>query len=327
MPRGEENAKESINTLCNGRIPAEHRLWHVRLAREGSPTYSGDLWARSAFKGDRGARILRILIFGALFIAAIGVKGAQADDGNRIVPTKPNLVNEANAPISSILQVRLQDTYAPQFTGLNGHGNTLTIAVTMPLPKYRLLPFPQLSLLTIPAAVTLPGGQTGFGDIRFVDIAVFHVGRSVIWGVGPALVFPTASARTTGLGKWQAGPAVAVALVPERWLVGVLAQNLISFGGDTDRANVNVMILQPFVSYQLGKGWFLRSQPQMFFDWKTGKQLLPLDFGVGRVFKIDRQDVSWFVEAFRNVSYDGPAPKYGITFGVSLLYPDFWRGH
>ena len=25
------------------------------------------------------------------------------------------------------------------------------------------------------------------------------------------------------------------------------------------------------------------------------------------------------------MSHDGPAPRYGITFGASLLYPDFWR--
>ncbi len=273
------------------------------------------------------ALILRILIFSALFSTLTVVSGAQADDDNPIAPAQPNLVNAANAPISSIMQVRLQDTYAPQFNGVHGHGNTLAVSLTMPLPEYRLLPFSQLSLLTIPAAVTLPSGQTGFGDVRFVDIAVLHAGQSVIWGVGPAFVFPTASARATGLGKWQAGPAVAVAFVPERWLVGVLVQNLISFGGDPNRANVNVMSLQPFLSYELGKGWFVRSQPQMLFDWKSGKQLLPLDLGLGRVFKIGRQNVSWFVETFRNVSYDGPAPKYGITVGVTLLYPDFWRRH
>ncbi len=270
---------------------------------------------------------MRTLIFSVLFSVLTVMSVARADDDNAITPDEQKLVREASAPISSILQVRFQDTYAPQFTGLPGQGNTFAIAVTMPFPEYRLLPFPQLSLLTIPAAVTLPSGQTGFGDIRFVDIAVLNAGHSVLWGVGPAFVFPTASAPTTGQGKWQAGPAAAVAFLPERWLVGVLAQNLISVGGDSNRANVNVMILQPFVSYQLGKGWFVRSQPQMVFDWTTGKQLLPLDLGLGRVVKIGRQNVSWFVETFRNVSYDGPAPKYGITCGISLLYPDFWSKH
>jgi len=36
--------------------------------------------------------------------------------------------------------------------------------------------------------------------------------------------------------------------------------------------------------------------------------------------------VSCFVEPFWNLAHDGPAPRYGITVGVTLLYPDFWHG-
>jgi hypothetical protein len=197
----------------------------------------------------------------------------------------------------------------------------------MPLPKYRLLPFPQLSLLTLPAAVKLPGYVTGLGDLRFLDIAVFHANPRLFLGVGPMFVFPTASKRETGQGKWQVGPAAAVAFVPENWLVGVLVQNPISFAGDRDRKDVNAMILQPFVTYQFGNGWFVRSQPQMIFNWKTGEQILPIDLGVGRVFRIGRQNVSCFVEPFWNITKDGPSPKYGITFGVTLIYPEFWKRH
>jgi hypothetical protein len=270
--------------------------------------------------------MLRTLLIGALVGALIRVGGAWADDGNHGAPAKPDLVKQANAPISSILQVRLQDSYQPEFTGQDGQGNAVTLSVTMPFPKHRLLPLPQLSLLTIPAAVTTPGGLTGFGDLRLLDVAVFKAGESLIWGVGPTFVFPTASRDETGQGKWQAGPAAVVAFYPEKWLVGVVVQNPISFAGDSDRKEVNAMVLQPFVTYQLGNGWFIRSQPQMVFNWKNGKQLLPLDLGAGRVFTIDGQNVSCFVEPFWNIAHDGPAPKYGIMFGVSLLYPDFWQG-
>lgn len=34
-----------------------------------------------------------------------------------------------------------------------------------------------------------------------------------------------------------------------------------------------------------------------------------------------------FALPFWNIMHDGPAPKYGITFGVSLLYPGFWQGN
>jgi hypothetical protein len=146
----------------------------------------------------------------------------------------------------------------------------------------------------------------------------------VLLGVGPTLVFPTASEPNTGQEKWQAGPAAALAWVPGRWLVGFLAQNPISFAGDGERADVNALYLQPVVTYQLGNGWFVRSVPQMAFNWETDKELVPIDLGAGRVFKIGRQTVSCFIDPFWNAVNDEPAPKYGITFGLGLLYPNFW---
>jgi len=267
-----------------------------------------------------------VIVFVVLLLGtAAGLSSVCADDGKAAAEDQATLVKQANAPISSILQIRLQDTFVPQFNGLHGSGNTVTMSVTMPLPKYRLLPFPQLTLLTFPAAVSLPGEATAIGDLRFVNIAVFHANPMFLWGIGPTFVFPTAGGRATGQGKWQAGPAAAVAFVPEKWLVGVLIQNPISFAGDRDRKDVNSMIVQPFVTYQLGDGWFVRSQPQLYFNWKTGRQVLPLDLGAGRVFRIGRQNINCFVEPFWNITKDGPSPEYGITFGVSLLYPDFWN--
>jgi hypothetical protein len=269
-------------------------------------------------------RPLRTLWAAALLSVAACITSARAEEGNPPAPDRSHLVKQANAPISTIMQIRLQDTYVPELKGLRGEGNTFTLSVTMPLPEHRLLPLRQLSLLTIPAAVTLPG-VTGFGDIRFLNIAIIHERRKFIWGIGPVFVFPTASKRETGQGKWQAGPAAAFAFVPEKWLLGVLVQNPISFAGGHDRKETNAMVLQPFVTYQLGNGWFVRSQPQLFFNWKTGKQTLPLDLGFGRLFRIGRQQVNCFVEPFWNISHDGPSPKYGITFGINLLYPDFWK--
>ncbi len=259
----------------------------------------------------------------ALLAVVIGAGCALADDDRP--NAQSDLVKQANAPISSIMQFRLQDSYAPKFWDAHGQGNTVLLSITMPLPEYRVLPLPQLSLLTLPVAVTVPGGNTEFGDLRLADLGVFDAGSRVVWGLGVSLVFPTATAPESGQGKWQAGPAAAIAVAPKNWLLGVLAQNPISFAGDSRRADVNALLLLPFATYELEHGWFVRSQPQMIFDWKTGRQQLPLDLGVGRVFKIGRQNVSLFVEPFWNIAHDGPAPRYGITFGASLLYPNFWR--
>ena len=269
------------------------------------------------------------LILALMLGASMGAGVARADNATAApVLSQSDLVKQANAPISSLFQIRLQDSYAPAFQGaLRGQGNFFSIAIGMPLPQYRFLPFPQLSLLTIPAAGTLPlplGSSTGFGDIRFVDLAILDPGHSLLFGIGPTFVFPTANELTSGQGKWQIGPAAAVAFLPSNWLFGVLAQNPIGFAGDPKFPQANALFLQPFITYQFGKGWFLRSEPQMIFDWQTNKQQLPLDGGIGHVFKIGPQYVNCFVEPAWNVSSDGPAPRYAITFGFSLLYPNFW---
>lgn len=269
--------------------------------------------------------VVRILVC----LVAMGIEAgvAHADSGSATL-SQSDLVNQANAPISSLFQIRLQDAYAPAFQGaLRGQGNFFSIAIGMPLPQYRFLPFPQLSLLTIPAAVTLPlplGASTGFGDIRFVDLAILDAGHSLLFGIGPTFVFPTANELSSGQGKWQIGPAAAAAFAPRNWLFGVLAQNPIAFAGDPNFPDAKALFLQPFVTYQLGHGWFLRYEPQMIFDWVTNKQQLPIDAGIGRVFKIGPQYVNAFVEPAWNVSGDGPAPRYAITFGFALLYPNFW---
>ena len=228
------------------------------------------------------SRVLTLFL-ASLFVGGIGKGVARAQNANPTTPTQSELVNQANAPISSLFQIRLQDSYAPAFQGqLRGQGNFFSIQVGMPLPKYRLLPFPQLSLLTIPAAVTLPlplpfGSSTGFGDIRFVDIAVLDAGHSLLFGLGPTFVFPTASDTFSGQGKWQVGPAAAVAFVPRNWLFGILAQNPISFAGDSTRACSERSVSSTVHNLPAGSWMVRRSEPQMIFDWETNKQQLPID--------------------------------------------------
>ncbi len=283
------------------------------------------MWAR-ARTGTRTRRALRSVIAVLALLGCGWPVGARADDPP--IGSQPrDLVRTANAPLSDILQLRLQNTYIPQLNGIDGDTDTLTLAITMPLPKYRLIPFPQLSLLTIPGAVTVPNDHTGLGDMRFVDVAILDPGHDLLFGIGPTFVMPSATERTMGQGKWQAGPAVAFAFAPGRWLFGVLAQNPISFGGDPHRLDTNALFLQPFLTYQLGSGWFLRSQPQVAVDWKTHGHVVPIDLGAGRVFTIGRQHVNLFIEPFWVVDHDGPGPRWGFTIGAAFLYPSFWSGN
>ncbi|HEY6282102.1 MAG TPA: hypothetical protein VIW72_10010 [Burkholderiales bacterium] len=240
-------------------------------------------------------------------------------------PTQANLVKQANAPISDLLQIRFQDSYAPVFQGAHGQGNVFSINPIIPVPEFAAFPFTQLLSLLIPAAVTTSQGVTGFGDLKLLDFVLVSRDPEFVWGIGPVFIFPSATDRTTGQGKWQAGPAAGAAYNRGNLAIGVLAQNPISFAGENDRSSTNFLILQPFATYQLGAGWFLKTEPSMLFNWRTHGNTLPVNLGVGRVFKIGNQTVNCFVEPFWNASNDGPAPRYGITFGFYLLYPNIYQ--
>jgi hypothetical protein len=274
-------------------------------------------------------RLRRILVAALLVAAPCAGRAVHAEDRN-------TLINQANAPISNLLQIRLQDSYAPAFqSGANGQGNTFSISAVLPIRRLNVFPTTQIALLTVPAAVTVPSGVTargmhfrgvtGFGDIRFLDLVVIAERNDFVVGVGPTFVFPSASERLTGQGKWQVGPAVGAGYTPVRELqLGVLAQNPISFADSKSKDEANALSLQPFITYHLGSGWFLKTEPQMLFDWETHKQLLPVNLGIGRVFNIGPQVVNCFIEPAWNIATDGPAPRYAITFGVFLLYPNFY---
>lgn len=267
-----------------------------------------------------------LFLFSVLIACFAGSKTSQAGETSQPEMTRSQLVNQANAPLSSIMQVRLRDTYIPQFTHMPGHGNLFAIDVTMPFPAYRVLPIRHLTRLTIPAVATNPDKKSGTGDLRFIDLAILHESKHFLVGVGPSMVFPSASGRKFGQGKWQLGPAGGFAITSERWLAGALVQNPMSVGGDVDRPSVNSMVLQPFVTYQLGRGWFFRSQPQLYFDWKTTQRIFPVDLGVGQTTKIGRQVISWYIQPYWNFVTGGDhPPRNGVTVGISFLYPNFWK--
>jgi hypothetical protein len=266
------------------------------------------------------------LVFSGICFFVVGAISVSAEEGQTNVPVTPNVVNQANAPLSSIMQVRFRDTYIPKFEHLKGDGNIFSVDMTMPLPAYRLLPIRHLTRLSMPAVVTSRDNKTGFGDLQFIDLAIVRERKRFLWALGPVLVFPTANDRRFGQGKWQVGPAGGFALFGTNWLAGALVQNPMSVGGDSQRPEVNNMVLQPFVSYDIGRGWFVRSQPQLYFNWKTGARSYPVDLGFGRTFKIGPQVVSCYVQPYWNFNSEkGILPRNGITAGITFLYPNFWK--
>jgi hypothetical protein len=100
-------------------------------------------------------------------------------------------------------------------------------------------------------------GATGLGDINYSLFVSPAKPKGFIWGLGPSIMLPTASDKQLGSEKWSAGPTGVVLVQPKWGTYGGLVRQLWSFAGDDDRASVNQTLIEPFVNYNLDKGWYL----------------------------------------------------------------------
>jgi hypothetical protein len=121
------------------------------------------------------------------------------------------------------------------------------------------------------------------------------------------------------------GPTVVLLTTPGHWVIGVLANNQWSVGGNPLRRSVNEMLVQPFVNYNLPHGWFLTTSPVITADWLAapGQQwTVPVGGGLGRVFKLGDQPVSMYVSAYYNAIRPDAAPNWQLRAELSLLFPE-----
>ena len=175
-----------------------------------------------------------------------------------------------------------------------------------------------------------PNGQGwyGLGDLNpSLFLSPAKPGK-VIWGIGPALVFPTATAPELGQGKVSAGPGIVALSTPGHWVLGVLANNVWSFAGTGSRPPVNQLLVQYFINYNMKKGWYLVTAPIITSNWRasSGNALtLPFGGGVGRIMKIGFQPVNIQTEFFGNAVHPAGASPWGMRLEIAFLYPKFTK--
>ena len=169
-------------------------------------------------------------------------------------------------------------------------------------------------------------GWYGLGDLNpSLFFSPAKPGK-LIWGVGPALVFPTATANQLGQGKVSAGPGVVVLTTPGHWVIGALANNVWSFAGSGSRPPVNQFLLQYFINYNMKGGWYVTTAPIITANWRAsnGNDLtLPFGGGFGRIMKIGFQPTNLQVQFFGNAKYPAGTSPWGMRFQIALLYPKF----
>ncbi len=165
------------------------------------------------------------------------------------------------------------------------------------------------------------GREFGFGDTTQSFFLSPSSGK-IIWGVGPAFLWPTATSDTLGSQKWGVGPTFVVLTQEGPWTVGMLANHIWSYAGPGGtRGDVNATFAQPFVAYALGQGWTLSANSQTTYDWTNDKLTVPVLAAVSKVFKVGSQAMSLqFGAQYYAIRPEG-SPVWGLQATLTLLFP------
>jgi hypothetical protein len=164
----------------------------------------------------------------------------------------------------------------------------------------------------------------GLGDINQTFYFSPAAPSEFIWGLGPSINLPTATASVIGSGKLSVGPAAVGLVMPKPWVIGLLARQLFSIVGPSGRTDVNQTLLQPFVNYNLPDGWYLSSSPVITANWSAASSqrwTVPIGGGGGKIFKIGGQPINASFQAFDYVERPSLAPRWALRFQVQFLFP------
>jgi opacity protein-like surface antigen len=257
-------------------------------------------------------------------------ESGQADkpsaSGAREASTE-DLATKSQNPIADLVSVPFQNNTTFNSGRFGRAQNVLNIQPVVPL--YLNADWNVISRTIIPV-ISQPdplvdSSTNGIGDTtQEFFLTPTHPGP-LIWGIGPVFTMPSATDIILGSGKVLAGPAIVALITPPHWVIGVVANNQWSIGGDPTRKSVNVFNSQPFINYNMPEGWFLTSSPIITADWNAapGQQwTVPLGGGFGRVFKIGDQPVSAQVQGFYNAVRPSNTGGFTLRGELSLLFPE-----
>jgi hypothetical protein len=179
-------------------------------------------------------------------------------------------------------------------------------------------------ILRVPTVGPDTDSVSGLGNIQpqfYFSPARPAPGR-IIWGIGPQLWLPTSSDHRLGINKFGGGIDGVILTGRGHFLFGALINN--QWTGQNDRhERVNQFTLNPFVYYNLPKGWYVMSSPVMTADWtaKPGeKWTVPVGGGVGRIFKIGVQPLNARVQFWKDVKTPTFGQNWTMQAQVQFLF-------
>jgi hypothetical protein len=271
-----------------------------------------------------------------LFVLLVGCPQGLAQQTASVSLTDEALAVKEYDPTADLTQFKVQDIYTPSEYGTNAQPNTLQIRPLLAVRPQLFTPLEQLIRPSI-QVVTVPRNKgatttTALDDFQLLDLFVMpwpnEKETHFRWGVGPYFVFPTSTSQFTGHGAWQMGPAWAFSYkgIPGLNIAGLFQQATSFAYSSSHSVPQSSLQIQPMLSYQLGRGWYVKSSDSTWtINWrhKTSTQM-PLSAGFGKVWKFGDGyaiDTSFSSEWMVYRQFSTQTPQFSLRFQMNLLLP------
>lgn len=181
---------------------------------------------------------------------------------------------------------------------------------------------------TIIPISSVPGSDnesfSGIGDIQEQFFITPAKPGAIIWGLGPALSLPTATAPPLRTGTWAAGLTGVVVKMAGPWVLGGLVSQwwpMADAGGDP---RTDLFLVQPFVNFNLPRGYALSTAPTITANWDapSGQQwTVPLGFGISKTTVFSGRPTQLGVQYYYNVKRPDGSGGQTLRLVYSLLFP------
>jgi len=246
-----------------------------------------------------------------------------AQDAKETGLSQEELSQQAANPLADLMSFPFQNNLNMNYGPFNRNVNVLNFQPVLPFAEGRIITRTIIPFVSIPDFGSSSGTySSGLGDI--VLTAFYSPKSKITWGVGPVIEVPTGGSRR-GSEKWSVGPSFVTLVQPGDWTFGVLVNNTWSIAGDSDREEVNHMLLNIFIVRQLGEGWYVNSAPILTADWtmdSSDRWIVPLGAGGGKLMYLaGKLPVNVQTQLYYNVVRPDFGPEWQWRFQVQFLIP------
>src|SRR6059036_160327 len=282
-------------------------------------------------------------ILAALLLSAQGLHATDAPEVEAETDQAAKLAKQLSNPIASLISVPFQANedfgYGPSH---NGYKFTLNIQPVIPISISKdwnlilrtILPIVSQHDLfyfaNLPKNSPLQPQNRSQDGLSDTTQSFFFSPKNpgpfgIIWGLGPAFLYPTGTQDLLGTGTFSIGPTLVVLKQTGPWTIGALMNQLWSVLIEEHRSSVSQMFVKPFISYTTKTHTTFTIDTESTANWNAsgidGKWTVPVIFQISQILKIGKQPISIQIGGKYYADTPRYGPNWGVRFNFTLLYP------